>query len=132
MNTALERIVVPDLRPLIIYALLVSSISYVIYQSAPQFGMKRMKGRIATQTCVGNTAPFGCRLEVEFYDNNTVHQKTFTGSFPKKFDTFEEIEVWVDPKDPNNSTVQNSWSGEGLILAILLIFVLFMYHTLRK
>jgi hypothetical protein len=122
----------PDLRPLIVYTFLLGSISYCLYQSSPQFGMKRIRGKIASQTCVGNTAPFGCRLEVEYYDNNTVYQRTYTGSFPKMFDTFQDVDIYVDPKDPNNSTIQNEWSRDGLILCFILVFLLFMYHTLRK
>lgn len=133
MSNVFDRFSIPDVRPLIIYALLLGSISYSLYQSAPQFGMKQLKGRISNQTCIGNTAPFGCRLEVEYSDDTGVlHQRTFTGSFSKKFDTFEEIDVWADPRDPNNSTVQNGWSSEGLILCAILLFILFVYHALRR
>lgn len=131
--SVLDRFNIPELRPLIIYAFLIGSISYSIYQSSPQFGMKKIQGRIAAQTCIGNYPPYGCRLEIEFSEKDgVVKQQTFTGSFPKKFDTFEEISVWIDPKDANNSTVQNSWSSDGLILAFILLFVLFLYHTLRN
>jgi hypothetical protein len=131
--SVLDRLNVPELRPLIIYGFLIGSIAYSLYQSAPQLGMKKVQGRVSTQTCIGNYPPYGCRLEVEFVEaDGVVKQKTFTGSFPKKFDTFEEISVWVDPKDSNNSTVQNGWSSEGLILSAILLLVLFLYHTLRK
>lgn len=130
--SALDRFRVPDLRPLVVYAFLIGSICYCLYQSAPQFGMKRIKGRVAAQTCVGNTAPFGCRLEVEFSENNTVQQRTFTGAFKAPFSTFQEVDVYLDPKDVNNCSLENSWSSEGLVLSGILLFLLWLYHTLRK
>jgi hypothetical protein len=93
--------------------------------------MRKVRGRISTATCIGNTAPFGCRLEVEYSNNNVIQKRTFVGSFNNKFDMFEEIDVWEDPSDPNNCTLQNGWSREGVVLSVILLFVLFMYHTLR-
>lgn len=130
--SVLNQFNIPDLRPLIIYGFLLCSISYVLYQSSPQFGLQKIKGVIYNQTCVGSTSPFGCRLEVEYTQNNVVQQRTFTGSFPKRFDTFQEIDVWVDPKDPNNSTVQHGWSTEGIIFAGILLVILIVYNRLRK
>lgn len=130
--SALDRVNIPDLRPLIIYASLIGGICYCLYQSAPQFGMKRIKGRVAAQTCVGNTPPYGCNLEVEYSTNNTVQQRTFTGSFNQPFSTFQDVDVYIDEKDINNCTLENSWSTEGLIFSVLLAFLLWLYHTLRK
>jgi hypothetical protein len=129
---SLDQFNIPDLRPLIIYGFLLSSLSYVVYQSAPRFGLKKMKGVIYNQTCVGSTSPFGCRLEVEYTENNVVQQRTFTGSFPTRFNTFDEIDVWVDPHDPNNSTVQYGWSKEGIFFAGILLLILVLYHRFRK
>ena len=126
-----ERVKIPELRPLIIYTLLIGSISYCMYQSAPQFGLQKLRGRISNATCIGNTAPFGCRLEVEYSHNNIIQQRTFVGSFNRKFDMFEEIDVWEDPADANNSTIQHGWSRDGIVLSVILLFLLFMYHTLR-
>lgn len=126
-----DQIILPNLGPMLVYGFLFFTIGYTLYQSAPRFGMKKIKGVVSSQICTGNAPPYGCKVEVEIQQNGEPRKVSFTGSFNKMYDTFQEVEIWSNPEDNNDFVLERHWSGDGLALCMLLILVLFLYSIYR-
>lgn len=126
-----DKITTPNLGPLLIYGFLFFSIGYTIYHSAPRYGMKKIKGIITSQVCTGNSAPYGCKVDIEIQQNNQPRAISFTGSFQKMYDTFQEVEFWSNPDDTNDFMLERSWSKDGLTMINILVVLLLVYSIYR-
>jgi Protein of unknown function (DUF3592) len=116
-----------EARPYLLVPLLLAGIVYTAYWSAPQFGLQHVTGKIASSTCFGNQAPYGCSVEVEYYYDKAATKASFTGSYQRKYETFDTIDLWVNPKDPTQVLLEVGWSRSGLFLCGIFAFALLIY-----
>lgn len=126
-----DKISTPNLGPLLIYGFLFFCIGYTIYQSAPRYGMNKIKGIVTSQVCTGNSPPYGCKVDIEIQQNGQPRTVSFTGSFQKMYDTFQEVEFWSNPEDNNDFMLERSWSRDGLTMINILVVLLFVYTFYR-
>jgi len=115
------------IRPFLIIPLLLAGAVYTAYQSAPRFGLDKVLGKVASSTCYGNQAPYGCSVEVEYYHKGALSKASFTGSYGRKYMAFDSVDMWVNPKNTSDVTLEVGWSRSGLFLSSVFLFALALY-----
>jgi hypothetical protein len=61
---------------------------------------------VATSTCYGNQAPYGCSVEVEYYYKGALSKASFTGSYDRKYMSFDSVDMWINPKNASDVTLE--------------------------
>jgi hypothetical protein len=115
------------IRPFLVIPLLLAGAVYTAYLSAPRFGLDKVLGKVATSTCYGNQAPYGCSVEVEYYYKGALSKASFTGSYDRKYMAFDSVDMWINPKNVSDVTIEVGWSRSGLFLSSIFLFALALY-----
>jgi len=116
-----------DVRPYIIIPFLLFCMIYVTIQSCPRMNMHSTEARILAVTCYGNQAPYGCTLDLEYNLNSTLTHNSITGSYNKKYNPYDDVELWINQSDSSDILIERKWNKDGLMLLFMLSIGLLLY-----